>query len=64
MTDCGGQVETHLEHNVPGDQLVDGFERRGSYVQDFRYEANIKQVGDLFQKPFDIERKYKWCVSQ
>ncbi|XP_043205500.1 neurexin-4-like [Amphibalanus amphitrite] len=42
-----GQVETHLEHNVPGDQLVDGFERRGSYVQDFKYEANMKQIERL-----------------
>ncbi|XP_037092008.1 neurexin-4-like [Pollicipes pollicipes] len=42
-----GQMETHLEHDVRGDQLVDGFERRGSFVQDVTYEADMRQVERL-----------------
>ena len=39
-----GQVETHLQHDSLGDQMVDGFERRGSFVKDVRYDADMRQV--------------------
>ena len=40
-----GQVETHLDHDSLGDQMVDGFDRRGSYVRDVKYNADMRQVG-------------------
>ena len=39
-----GEVETHLQHDTPGDQTVDGFERRGSFVKEITYEADMRQV--------------------
>ena len=39
-----GQVETHLNHDALGDQIVDGFARAGSYVRDIKYDANMRQV--------------------
>ncbi|XP_043229455.1 neurexin-4-like [Amphibalanus amphitrite] len=42
-----GQVETHLDHDALGDQIVDGFDRRGSYVRNIDYDADMRQIDRL-----------------
>ncbi|XP_037077465.1 LOW QUALITY PROTEIN: neurexin-4-like [Pollicipes pollicipes] len=52
-----GQVEAHLHHDVPGDQLVDGFERRGSFVQDVTYDADMRQVERLINASLNCRQE-------
>lgn len=39
-----GSVETHVSHDLRGDETVDGFQRPGSFVRDIEYPASFQQL--------------------
>nr|UEK51597.1 neurexin IV-like protein [Parasacculina yatsui] len=39
-----GRVETHVSHDLRGDETVDGFQKPGSFIRDIEYPASFEQL--------------------